>query len=360
MGLIGCSACGLEKNPVSDENGSSHGPSGNDSMAVNLTPQYHEAEQEYKRAQTPEERLECLRKMYQLVPKHKASEKLQSDLKTKISEAKEDVEKAKKSGKKQGVSYKVPKQGAGQYVMLGPPNAGKSKLLSRITSAKPEVAPYPFTTREPIAGMMEWHDVRVQLVDLPPVTSDFLEPYVTSIARSADAAILFLDLADDDGPFATQAVIDQLSQHKTLLVGKVPDYELDPGVEAVRTLLVATKADDPGAEDRWSIAAEMLIGFHVIKVDAESGTGIEELRHRLFEFLNVIRIYTKEPGKPADKTSPYTCPIGSNVVELAGHVHRDLADKLKSARVWGSAAFDGQTVGRDHILKDGDIVELHT
>jgi ribosome-interacting GTPase 1 len=329
-------------------------------MAANLTPQYLDAEAEYKKAQTPEERLACLRSMYSLLPKHKASEKLQADLKTKIKEASEEVERAKKSPKKGGVSYKVPRQGAGQYVLLGAPNAGKSRLLSRLTRATPEVASYPFTTREPIVGMMEWEDVRVQLVDLPPVTADFLEPFVTSLTRAADAALLFLDLADDDGPFATQAVIDQLAAHKTLLAGQRPDAEPEVGVETIKTLLVATKSRDPGAADRLAFARDMFgerFATHVI--DAEHGDGLEELRPALYGFLDVIRVYSKEPGKPPDKSAPFTCPAGSTVEQFAGLVHRDFVDKLKTARVWGSAAFDGQSVGREHALSDGDIVELH-
>src|SRR5438105_9333782 len=122
-------------------------------MAANLTPQYLEAEAAYKKAQTPEERLTCLRKMYALLPKHKASEKLQAELKTKISQARDEAEHERHKGKKGGVSYKVPKQGAGQYALVGAPNTGKSRLLTRLTRATPEVAPYPFTTREPSAGM---------------------------------------------------------------------------------------------------------------------------------------------------------------------------------------------------------------
>ncbi len=330
-------------------------------MAVNLTPQYHAAEEEYKKAQSAEDRLACLRKMYQLVPKHKASEKLQADLKTKMKELNEEVEIDRKSGKKGGgVSYKVPRQGAGQYVMLGPPNAGKSRLISRLTSAKSEVAPYPFTTRALVVGMMDWQDVRVQLIDLPPVTADFLAPYVTSLTRAADAALLFLDLADDDGPFSTQTVIDRMAEYKTVLAGKKPDAETQAGVETVRTILVANKCNDPGADDRWSIAAEILGDrFPVYRVDLEGDVGVKELIEEIFRFLNVIRVYSKEPGKPADKTAPFTCPVGSTIAEFAGCVHRDLAEKTKTARVWGSGAFDGQTVGRDHVVVDGDVVELH-
>src|SRR5580700_8386599 len=176
-------------------------------MAVNLTPQYLEAEAEYKRAQTAEERLECLKRMWALVPKHKASEKLQAELKTKLSDTREEVEREKKSPKKVGVSHKIPRQGAGQVIVLGGPNAGKSRLLTRLTRATPEVAPYPFTTREPHAGMMEWEDVKVQLIDTPPITPDVMEGYLSSLVRAADAALLMVDLGDDDGPFAADTVL---------------------------------------------------------------------------------------------------------------------------------------------------------
>src|SRR5262245_41639387 len=226
-------------------------------MAVNLTPQYHEAEAEYKKAHTADERLAALQKMWKEVPKHKASEKLQAEIKKKISETKDELEHEKKSPKKGGVSYKVPKQGAGQYVLVGAPNAGKSRLLTRLTRAAPEVAAYPFTTREPHVGMMDWEDARVQLIDLPPITADFMESYVSSMVRSADAALLMVDLADDDGPFAAQAVIDRLAETKTVLVGQKPAGEEDPRIAHIRTLLVANKIDLPGAQDRLDVVREL-------------------------------------------------------------------------------------------------------
>lgn len=343
-------------------------------MATNLTPQYLEAEEEYKKAETPEERLACLKKMYQLVPKHKASEKLQADLKTKMAELKDEVEQAKKHPKKVGVSYKFPRQGAGQYIIVGAPNVGKSRLLTRLTRATPEVAPYPFTTREPHAGMMDWQDVKVQLIDTPPITGDYMESYVSSLVRAADAAILMLDLGDDDGPFAAQTVIDRLASVKTVLVGQKPATQDDHSIQFVKTLLVANKIDLPGATDRLEIVREMFHAplapggrgaggeggcFPIHAVSAEHGAGMEDLRDAIYEFLRVIRVYTKHPGKPPDMSSPFTCPIGSTVVQMAELVHRDFAEKLKSARIWGSGVHDGQAVGRDHVLHDKDIVELH-
>ncbi|MCI0459238.1 MAG: 50S ribosome-binding GTPase [Gemmataceae bacterium] len=329
-------------------------------MAANLTPQYLEAEAEYKKAQTAEERLACLKRMYSLIPKHKASEKLQAELKTKMSEAREEIEKEKRSPKKGGVSHKIPRQGAGQYVIVGAPNAGKSRLLTRLTRATPEVAAYPFTTREPHAGMMDWEDARVQLIDTPPITADYLEGYLSSMVRSADSAILMVDLGDDDGPFAAQAVLDRLQEVKTVLVGELPAEETDPSIQHVKTLLVANKIDLPGAEERLEVVRDLFgqrFPIHVIA--AEHGTGLEELRTAIYRFLNVIRVYTKQPGKPPDLSSPFTCPAGSTLVEMAALVHRDFADNLKSARIWGTGVYDGQSVARDHVLHDKDVVELH-
>jgi small GTP-binding protein len=328
-------------------------------MAANLTPQYLEAETEYKKAHTAEERLACLRKMYTLLPKHKASEKLQADLKTKIKHASNEVE-SDKHKKKGGVSYRIPRQGAGQVALVGPPNVGKSLLLSRLTRATPEVAPYPFTTHQPTAGMMDWEDVRIQLIDLPPITADVMEGWVSSMVRSADAALLVVDLADEDGPFAVEATLEKLTTTKTLLTGTPPQHIEDFSVEHVRTMLVANKSDAAGAADRLEIVREMFAErFPIHVISAEHGHGLEELRSLVYQFLNVIRVYTKQPGKPPDKTAPFTCPVGSTVADFAGLVHRDFAEKLKSARIWGTGVFDGQAVGREHVVHDKDVVELH-
>ncbi len=330
-------------------------------MAVNLPPHYHDAEDEYRKAQTAADRLAALQKMWTILPKHKASEKVQAELKQKLAAARTEAEQEKKAPKKGGgVSYKFPRQGAGQYILVGPPNAGKSSLLAKFTSATPEIAAYPFTTREPGAGMMAWEDVRVQLIDTPPVTVDVLEPYVSNLIRAADGAILVLDLADDDGPFAVEAVLEKLAGVKTVLTGTPPTDPEDLSIHHARTLLVANKHDAADANDRLAIAREMFgERFPIQIVSCETGAGLEELRTLLYQHLNVIRVYTKLPGKPADMTSPFTVPAGSTVAEFAGRVHKDFEASLKSARVWGTGVFEGQTVKRDHRLHDKDVVELN-
>ncbi|MBX6313554.1 MAG: 50S ribosome-binding GTPase [Isosphaeraceae bacterium] len=329
-------------------------------MPANLPPQYSKAEDEYRRATTPAERLEKLRAMLRLLPKHKGTEKLQAELKQKISRAKEELEGAKASGKKGGVSYRVPREGAGQVVLVGPPNAGKSALLAALTHAKPEVAAYPFTTRAPQPGMMDWLDVRVQLVDLPPITAEFLEPWVPGLVRSADAALLVVDLADEDCADAAEAVLDRLKQTHTELVGTLPYDVEEEAIQHVKTALVANKIDAPGAEGRLDVLRDWFGDrFPVLAVSAERRLGLDDLRAEAYDLLGVIRIYTKVPGKPADRSQPFTLPAGSTVLDLARAVHRDLEHALKFAKVWGSGVFEGQTVKRDHELHDADIVELH-
>ena len=329
-------------------------------MPANLPPQYSKAEEEYRKASTPTRRLEALRELFRLLPKHKGTEKLQADLKQKISRAKDEIECAKSVGKKTGLSHKVPHEGAGQIALVGGPNVGKSALLAALTNAHPEVAPYPFTTRAPYPGIMNWEDVRVQLVDLPPVSTDFFEPWVTDVIRAADAALLVLDLESDDLIDAAEATLVRLSQSHTELVGELPFDSDDESVHHIKTLLVANKADTEGASDRLEFVRECLgERFPIQSISARTGEGLDALRRATYDLLGVYRIYTKVPGKPADRQKPFTLPLGSTVLDLAREVHRDLEKTLKFARVWGTRVFEGQTVKRDHELYDTDVVELH-
>lgn len=329
-------------------------------MPANLPPQYSKAEEELRKATSPADRLDKLREMFRLLPKHKGTEKLQSDLKQKISRAKDEIEGAKSGGKKGGVSHRVPREGAGQIVLVGAPNAGKSAMLTALTNAKPEVAPYPFTTRAPYPGIMFYEDVRIQLVDLPPISADFLEPWVPSLIRSADAAILVADLGSDDVTDGLEIALARLADVHTELVGTLPYDVEDETIQHVKTLLVANKTDAEGAQDRLDVLREWFAPrFPIVPIAAEGGEGLDDLKLASYDLLGVMRVYTKLPGKPADRTQPFTIPIGGTVLDLAREIHRDFEQSLKFARVWGTGVFEGQTVKRDHELHEADVVELH-
>lgn len=329
-------------------------------MAVNAPPQYFRVEQEFRRAQSLQEQVDCLERMLVLLPKHKASEKVQADLKSRLKEARESLQ-IERSTPKKAKSYRFPRQGAGTVVILGGPNAGKSRLLKELTNAQPEVAPYPFTTREPLPGMMSFEDVAVQLIDTPPVTDTAFEAYLPNIVRTADAALLCFDGSSDDAPEQTLAVIEQFNQRSTVLGSASGFVDEDFSKVQIRTALVVTRAGDPGLADRLAFFDEMQPpALPRYLVDFDTGAGVGELKAAIWGLLGVMRIYTKVPGKPVDRTSPFTLPIGSSVEALAERIHKDVAEKLKFAKVWGSGLHDGQSVGRDHILAEQDVVELHT
>jgi ribosome-interacting GTPase 1 len=329
-------------------------------MPANLPPQYHKVEDEYRKAPTTEKRLEKLRELYRLLPKHKGTERLQSDLKQRMSQLKDEVERGRTAGKKTGISHHVPREGAGQVALVGPPNSGKSTLLAALTNARPEIAAYPFTTRAPQPGIMMWKDVPVQLVDLPGLSTDFAEAWLPNVIRSADAALLVVDLSDDDVAEAALQVVGRLADSHTELVAELPSDVEDESIRHLPTLMVAAKVDTPGASSRLEIIREWFSSrFPIEACSVHTGLGLETIRTATYDLLDVMRIYTKAPGKPVDRTRPFTLPVGSTVIDLARAIHRDFEHTLKSARVWGTGVFDGQTVKRDHELRDGDEVELH-
>ncbi|MCA9039824.1 MAG: 50S ribosome-binding GTPase [Planctomycetaceae bacterium] len=328
-------------------------------MPANLTPQYHKAEEEYRRAQSAQEQVECLQRMLQLIPKHKGTDRMQGDLKHRLKEAR-DAAQAEKSAPKKGVSYRFPRQGAGQIVIVGGPNSGKSRLVKELTNAIPEVADYPFSTREPLPAIMEWEDVRLQLIDTPPITASHLEPYQINLVRTADAAVLCFDGSSDDSPEATVELLEQLKQRKTVLAQESGFVEDDFSRIQIKTLFVVTRGKDPEASMRVDFLKEMIdLPFEPLYVELDNEADREILQTKIFELLNCIRIYTKAPGKPADYSSPFTIPQGGTVEDLAYVIHQELFESMKFAKVWGTSAKDGQTVGRDHQLCDKDLVELH-
>ncbi len=330
-------------------------------MPANLTAQYLKAEEAYRRATTPEEELRCLQEMLREIPKHKGTDHLQAELKQKISKTRKEAEAQGKSGKK-GHGVRIPRQGAGRVILIGGPNSGKSQLLAALTRATPEIAPYPFTTREPQPGMMPWEDVMVQLIDTPPITEDILETFHQGLIRGADLVLLMVDLASDDGVEQCQAAIDRLNATKTRLGKESYLDENDLGLSVTRTFLVLNKIDDPDAETRIELLHELCeLDFQEFRVSALHGTGLEDLRNAIYQRLDVVRVYTKQPTKKdPDYDRPYTIGRGGTVAEVAAMIHKDFATNLKFARIWGSDVHPGTTVKGDYVLHDKDVIELHT
>ena len=330
-------------------------------MPANLTQQYHKAEEAYRRAASPDEELQCLQTMLRELPKHKGTDKLQAELKQKISKAKKQVEQAPKQGKGGGGGLKIPRQGAGRVVLLGGPNAGKSQFVASVTRATPEVAPYPFTTREPGPAMMPHEDIAIQLVDTPPITSDYFEPVVQALIRGADLALLFIDLSSDEGIDDTQALLSKLETTKTRLATESYLDENDIGLAFTKTFAVANKLDVEGAGDRLQLLHEFLpLDFREFVISSTTMAGVEELKAEIFRALDVVRVYTKLPTKKEpDYDKPFTIRRGGTLLDIAELIHKDVARDLKTARVWGSEVHDGTTVKTDYILHDKDVVELH-
>ena len=322
-------------------------------MVLNLTPMYRKAEEAYRQAKTTAEKLAALEEMYSLLPKHKASEKMQADLKTRMSKLREAGEQHKAHG---GVDlFHVDRHGAGQFVLLGMPNSGKSALVGSLTKARVTVAPYPFSTHAPVPGMMAYEDVQIQLVDMPPVTAEGPMPGMIGALKAADGLIICIDLAAD--------VLEQVEVCTGLLEAKgiVPLGRTPPeGGMAKRVLIVGTKVDLPGGADSFQALKELHGAIApMVAVSAEAAEGLGEVPRQCFKLLDIIRIYSKEPGKPPDKEKPFVLPRGSTVLDLAAAIHHDIAANLKRARIWGNNVYEGQPVPRDHVLSDRDIVELH-
>lgn len=300
----------------------------------------------------------ALEEMLSVLPKHKGTDKLRGDLRKRLSKLRTDGDKSASKG---GPSYSVPSEGAGQIFLVGPPNSGKSALLNVMTNASPVVAPYPFSTRLPGPGMMQYEDIFIQLVDMPPISATHTEPWISSVVRNGDLLLVVLDPLSPDVVDEVEEVLVRLEKSRLLLAGfDYPLEEIPFGALDIHTILVATKMDLPDADIGVELFAEEFgERFEILEVSAETGLGLEEFRNRMFEVLNVIRVYTKLPGKAPDMKAPFILPSGAILEDLALMVHKDIAAKLKFARAWGKNKHEGQRIGREFELVDGDIVELH-
>ncbi len=325
-------------------------------MPANLTPEYFKAEQWYRTATTNEEKILALERMLAVMPKHKGTDHLKADLRKKLSRLK-DTAVQKKAGKHVDI-FHVPRSGAGQIVLIGAPNCGKSAIVAALTNAKVNVADFPFATGGPVPGMVTFEDIHIQLVDMPPITADYSAPGQVGTYRNCDLIAVVVDLSGD---MAEQLGIclGFLESRSLLVDSETPAYDSHGNALGKKAFCICTKSDiaEVGAIERLKESCKH--PFEFVEVSTASGAGLEQLSAKFFELLGIIRVYAKPPGKPADMSDPFTLPAGATVMDLATAIHRQLAEKLKFARIWGTGVYDGQNTQRNHILNDKDIIELH-
>jgi ribosome-interacting GTPase 1 len=326
-------------------------------MPTNLPPEYFEADKRYRAAQSTADKITCLEELMGTIPKHKGTDKLRAGYRKRLAKLKAAANAKKRPSRQESV-YRLDKEGAGQVVLAGAPNVGKSALVAALTNAKPEVSESPFSTWEPTPGMMPLGNIQIQLIDTPPLNRDFVEPQLLDLIRRSDLLLLVVDLQTD--PLGQlEDCIAFLREHGIVARGTKGVSTEERHWTFVSILVVVNKYDDQESDDLLEVFLALLEGeWAMLPVSATSGRNLERLKEVVFEQLELIRVYSKPPGRKPDLGAPFVLPKGSTVQDLTPKVHKDFLENLKAARVWGSGSFDGQMVGRDHVLADGDVVEL--
>lgn len=337
-------------------------------MPANLSPEYKAAEAELRKARDPKDRLHWLREMLRTIPKHKGTDHLQAEIKTRIKQLTEELTDRQKGGAHGGPLTVIRPEGAAQVALIGPPNSGKSALHAALTHSHAQTAPYPFTTQYPQPGMLPFEDAHFQFLDLPPIDPEHPIPWLGGSLQQTDACLLAVDLSDPDCVDRVLALHEELGRRRVYLTrhwpGSTPEAREipeDPFALLLPTLMLATKADlIPHLDDELKVFRELAgLDYPVLPVSAETGLGLNAIGPWLFRELAIVRVYTKPPGRPPDQDRPFTLRRGATVDDVARLVHKDFASALKYARRWPRGGAGVSQVGRDHPVEDGDLLELH-
>ena len=327
-------------------------------MPANLPPIYFEAEKRFRDAKTPESKIEALEEMLTIMPKHKGTDKLRADLRRRIAKLKEEAQQ-KKGGARRDTAYVIEKEGASQIAVIGAPNTGKSALVAGLTNATPEVAQFPHTTWKPTPGMAPYDNIQFQLVDTPPITRDYLDPWMADLMRRADMLLVMLDLHADP----LQQLEETLAVLQDLRIfpeGFPIPGELRKPPFIKKTLIVMNKVDnDNHLEDYQAFLELTEVNLPSIAISLRAGWNLKGLLELLYQLSEIIRVYTKVPGKEPNRSAPFVLAKMTTLEELAAKIHKDFVNKLKFAKIWGPKVYDGQMVQRDYVLQEGDVVEIH-
>jgi hypothetical protein len=243
-------------------------------------------------------------------------------------------------------------------VVVGATNVGKSALVASLTHAAPEVGDFPHTTWKPTPGMMPLENIQIQLIDTPPLSKAYVDPEMMDLIRRCDLVLLMVDLQTD--PLQQlEDTVALLREHGIVPLRLKDRYTDQRGISLVPFLIMANKNDTAATDENLDIFRELLNdNWPMIAASVSTGRHLDLLQVTIVDRLNIIRVYSKSPGKKPDRSSPFVLKKGSTIADFASKVHQDFAQKLKAAKVWGSAVFEGQMVQRDYVLQDGDVVEL--
>jgi len=307
-------------------------------MPANLPPQFYSLNARLQAAKGDEEKISILEEMLAICPKHKGTEKLQKDLKRKISKLK----KAEKRKPKKESIYYVKKEGAGQVVIIGLPSGGKSSLLNSLTNAKAKVSPHPFTTQIPQPGMMRYQNILIQLVDTPPLSKEFSPAWLGAIIKEADGLLIVFDLSKDE-------VESEIKEIQEILDG----WQL----KDKKSILVGNKIDLEGAKENFE---KLKSQFKIRAISCLNGFGLEELRREIFDLLKIVRVYAKPPNKEVDLSQPFILKSGSPLLELAIKINPNFVTNFKYAKLFKKGSKKPLIVGKDYLFQDEDIVEIHS
>ena len=324
-------------------------------MPANLPPQYFEAEKRFRAAKSPVEKMVTLEEMLAIMPKHKGTDHLRAELRSRMAKLSQMA--AKKAGA-QRASMAIDKEGAAQLGVTGLPNSGKSHLVAAITNASPTVAEYPFTTHSATPGMMAFENIKIQLIDTPPLPPQPSQWWLPPMFRQTDALLVMVDL--NDRPLVQlETSIAELGKMR-IVISRAKAEEEPWTIWQKKALIIGNKTDlDENNRSYQALLNKYKGQLPVAAISAKDGTGLEELRLKIYQMLDIIRVYTKAPGKKAELTEPVILSRGSTLHDAATSVHKDFGQKLKYARIWGSGKHEGIMAKRDHVLQDGDVIELH-
>jgi len=327
-------------------------------VPANLTPQYLEAEAKFKQAKTTQEKINALEVMMAVIPKHKGTEKIRGQLKSRMAKLKEELQKRPTLSKSEQ-AYTIKKEGVAQVALLGLPNSGKSTLLSHITHAFSEVADYPFTTQKPVPGMMRFENIQIQLVDTPPIQLVHIEPGFSNLLRNADVLLVVVDLTEDS-IFQMEILLEVLGEMRIKIRGRGTTPPLEMGWASLKTLLVGNKCDVKNATEEYrNLEDRFGKNVPILPISAKEEMNFEALKKEVYQLLDILRAYTKVPGGEPDYTEPVILKKGGTVEDVALSIHKDFVAKLRYAKIWGSGKFNGQMVKRDYRVNEGDVIELH-